>query len=501
MPDLTPPVPESVAAVDLGSNSFHLIVARVSSGEPVVVDRLREMVQLALGLDASKHLAEEARNRALDCLGRFGERLRSMPPDSVRAVGTNTLRVAHETDPFLAQAEEALGHPIETISGIEEARLIYLGVAHTLAEPTSRRLVLDIGGGSTELIVGDGFVPLRMESLYMGCISMSRTHFGDGEITAGRWKRAELEALQELEPVRARFRVTDWEQAVGASGTVRAVDAVIRAAGWSKKGVTAKALRRLRDAMIELGRVDLLDLPGLHPKRRSVFPGGVAILTAAFEALDIDVLRHSEGSLREGLLYDLLGRIRQEDVRERSVRALGDRYHVDWKQAGQVECTALMLLTQVAEDWRLDSRESRRLLSWAAQLHEIGLDIAHAQYHRHGEYIIAASDLYGFSREEQKLLATLVRAHRRKLPVSILKSLPRKRGREIERLAIVLRIAVLLHRSRAPESTPEPKLCAGKKSMTLSFPRGWMDRHPLTLADLHQEARYLEAAGYRLIIE
>jgi exopolyphosphatase/guanosine-5'-triphosphate,3'-diphosphate pyrophosphatase len=292
MLDLASPVPESVAAVDLGSNSFHLIVARVSSGEPVVVDRLREMVQLASGLDRSKRLSEKARNRALDCLRRFGERLRSMPVDSVRAVGTNTLRVAHDTDPFLAEAEEALGHPIETISGIEEARLIYLGVVHSLAEPTSRRLVLDIGGGSTELIVGDGFDPLRMESLYMGCISMSRAHFSDGGISSGRFKRAELEALQELEPVRARFRGVDWEQAIGASGTVRAVGSVIRAAGWSKKCVTAKSLRRLRDAMIELGHVDLLELPGLNPNRRSVFPGGVAILSAAFEALGIDEMRH-----------------------------------------------------------------------------------------------------------------------------------------------------------------------------------------------------------------
>jgi exopolyphosphatase/guanosine-5'-triphosphate,3'-diphosphate pyrophosphatase len=253
--------------------------------------------------------------------------------------------------------------------------------------------------------------------------------------------------------------------------------------------------------MVELGHVDRLELPGLNPNRRSVFPGGVAILSAVFEALGIGAMRHSEGSLREGLLYDLLGRIRQEDVRERSVRALGDRYHVDWNQAGQVERTALMLLSQVAADWRLESRESRRLLSWAVQLHEIGLDIAHAQYHRHGEYVIAASDLYGFSREEQKLLATLVRAHRRKFPTSMLKALPRKRGREVERLAILLRIAVVLHRSRTPDATPEPKLTVVKKSLSLKFPEGWMDEHPLTLADLRQEARYLEPAGYRLVIE
>jgi exopolyphosphatase/guanosine-5'-triphosphate,3'-diphosphate pyrophosphatase len=499
--DLAAPFPDSIAAVDLGSNSFHLIVARTTSGEPVVVDRLREMVQLASGLDRSLNLSEKAQERALECLGRFGERVRNMPASAVRVVGTNTLRTAHNAAEFLVRAEEALGHAIETISGIEEARLIYLGVAHGMAESEARRLVLDIGGGSTELIVGTSFQPLYMESLYMGCVSMSRRRFRKGEITSGRWNRAELSALQELEAVRSRFRGLGWEQVVGASGTIRTVRDVVEAAGWSKQGITPKALKRLRDEMLQAGHFENLDLPGLSSNRRSVFAGGVVILAAAFDALGIESMQYSEGSLREGLLYDLLGRIRQEDVRGRTVSALGDRYHVDWKQATHVESTALGLLGQAAEDWGLTSVDLRLLLSWAAQLHEIGLDIAHAQYHRHGEYIIGASDLFGFSREEQKQLATLVRAHRRKLPVSAIKALPRQRARAIERLAILLRLAVVVHRSRGPEPAPEIELTLTKNSVGLRFPEGWLGGHPLTHADLQSEGVHLASIGYDLAVE
>jgi exopolyphosphatase/guanosine-5'-triphosphate,3'-diphosphate pyrophosphatase len=496
--DLATPFPESVAAVDLGSNSFHLVVARTTSGEPVVVDRLREMVQLAAGLDESRRLSRESRERALECLRRFGERVRHMPESCVRAVGTNTLRRARGVKEFLAAAEEALGHPIETISGIEEARLIYLGVVHSLAASDARRLVVDIGGGSTELIVGQSFEPTTMESLYMGCVSISRAHFSDGEIGKAAWERAELEALRELEPIRTRFRNLGWEQAIGASGTVRAVERVVRESGWSKGGIGVKALERLRDEMLAAGHADRLEMPGLSADRRRVFAGGVVVLAAAFEALGIESMQYSEGALREGVLYDLLGRIRNEDVRGRTVSALGDRYHVDWKQATRVESTALGLLEKVAAPWRLTSVESRQILSWAAQLHEIGLDIAHAQYHRHGEYVIASSDMLGFSRDEQRMLATLVRGHRRKLPLSTLAALPRQEGRRIERLAILLRIAVVLHRSRSPDAVPEPDVAAERKSLRLAFPKGWLAQHPLTAADLGSESDYLASVGYRL---
>ena len=497
MPNPIDTLPDNIAAVDLGSNSFHMLVARTKGGEPVLVDRLREMVQLASGLDAHDRLSPESRDRAIECLRRFGQRLRHMAPSEVRAVGTNTLRVAADAGEFLMDAERALGHSIETISGIEEARLIFLGVARTLPEPQRRKLVIDIGGGSTELIAGDE-APRDMESLYMGCITFSRAYFGDGRLTAENWQRAELAAMQELEPVAERFRAFDWDEAVGASGTIRAIDGLVRTYGWSRKGITAEALGRLRDTLLKAGRIGRLRLEGLNPRRKTTIAGGTAILSALFEALRIDVMRRSEGALREGLLYDFLGRIRDQDVRARGVEALADRAHIDRQQAARVEQTGLALLAQVAASWGLDARNARQFLSWAANLHEIGLDIAHNHYHRHGEYIVAHADLQGFSLPEQQVLATLVRSHRRKFPTEAIAALPRSWSAWTERLAMPLRLSVVLHRSRSPLPLPPIELSAAKNALDLRFPPGWLDQHPLTRADLETEEAYLRQAGYRM---
>ena len=497
MPNPIDTLPDNIAAVDLGSNSFHMLVARTKGGEPVLVDRLREMVQLASGLDAQDRLSPESRDRAIECLRRFGQRLRHMAPSEVRAVGTNTLRVAADAGEFLMDAERALGHSIETISGIEEARLIFLGVARTLPEPQRRKLVIDIGGGSTELIAGDE-APRDMESLYMGCITFSRAYFGDGRLTAENWQRAELAAMQELEPVAERFRAFDWDEAVGASGTIRAIDGLVRTYGWSRKGITAEALGRLRDTLLKAGRIGRLRLEGLNPRRKTTIAGGTAILSALFEALRIDVMRRSEGALREGLLYDFLGRIRDQDVRARGVEALADRAHIDRQQAARVEQTGLALLAQVAASWGLDARNARQFLSWAANLHEIGLDIAHNHYHRHGEYIVAHADLQGFSLPEQQVLATLVRSHRRKFPTEAIAALPRNWSAWTERLAMPLRLSVVLHRSRSPLPLPPIELSAAKNALDLRFPPGWLDQHPLTRADLETEEAYLRQAGYRM---
>ncbi len=494
----TTPLAETLAAADLGSNSFHLIVARLNADDLIILDRLREMVQLATGLDRSRRLSKDAMLRALDCLRRFGERIRHMPPYAVRAVGTNTLRTAKNARQFLTEAEEVLGHPIETISGIEEARLIYLGVAQTVANPACRLLVLDIGGGSTELIIGERFQPIQMESLYLGCISMSRTFFGDGEISPARWRRAELAALREFEPLKTRFPNTGWEQAVGSSGTVRAADAVARGQAWSEEGITRPALERLRDSAFKAGHIDRWRPAGLDPERRAVFPGGLVLLCAAFETLGVQRMQVSDGALREGLLYDLLGRMEEEDIRSRSVTALADRFHVDWKQAHRVEQTALHFLSQVAETWNLTSRRTQQLLSWGAKLHEVGLDIAHQHYHKHGAYIVAESDLFGFSREEQRVLSTLIRAHRRKFPGSAIAALPQRRVEEVEKAAIILRLAVILHRSRSPYLIPAPTLKAHRKTLKLTFKDGLLDEHPLKRADLQDEQAHLRSVGYRL---
>jgi exopolyphosphatase/guanosine-5'-triphosphate,3'-diphosphate pyrophosphatase len=489
-------LPEQVAAVDLGSNSFHLVIARNTGGQLSFVERRKESVRIAAGLDADGNLTPEASSRALECLRRFGQQLGHMPPESVRAVGTNTLRRARDARAFLRAAKLALGHPVEVISGIEEARLIYLGVAGSLAADGRRRLVVDIGGGSTELIIGQGPQPVEMESLYMGCVGMSLRHFAGG-VKRKRWKRAELEAMQELEAVQVRFRELGWQQAVGSSGTVRAIAAVARAAGWSNGDITLDILERLRDVLLESGEIPLA-LPGLSAERAPVFPGGVAVLLAVFRSLEIERMEVASGALREGVLYDLLGRLQLRDPRERSVAALAGRYQVDLAQAERVERTASHLLRQVAPEWNLEDEPYARTLRWAARLHEIGLDIAHSHYHTHSAYVISNADLPGFSLQEQELVAAVVRCHRRKLSERVLDELPDEWRKPAERLAVLLRVAVSLHRSRGPEALPEVDAVAGKRSLTLVLPIDWWQRSTLAVADLRLAARYLDGIGFSL---
>lgn len=490
--------PDTVAAVDLGSNSFHLIVARLRGGEVHVVDRLREMVRLGAGLTAGGILLDPAQRRALDCLERFGQRLRDLPPGTVRAVGTKTLRSALNAEAFLDKAERLLGHPIDIISGVEEARLIYHGVSRALAFDERRRLVMDIGGGSTELIIGEDGTPLIMESLDMGCVSMSQKHFKDGKITPKSFRRAVLAAQVELEPVEIELRRGRWEEAVGASGTLRAIDKILREAGWSQGGITPAGLQKLTEATLACGHVERLKLPGLNPERAPVFPGGLAILLATFQALGIERMTVSDGALREGLLYDLLGRIRHEDVRERSVAHLAQRFHADHAHARRVSATLRYCLAQVSPPQPLDAEETAQWLGWAAALHEIGLDIAHHQHHKHGAYIVENADLAGFSQQEQQRLAMLVRAHRRKFPLKLFKELAPPWNKAAIPLACLLRLAVLLNRGRGAGAMPGFVFRLEDAGVVVRFSPGWLAEHPLTEADLVQEAACLQEAGLRL---
>lgn len=489
--------PEVVAALDLGSNSFHMVVARLTNGQITLLDRLRETVRLASGLDAHQRLTPEAQTRALDCLRRFGERVKGMSSGSVRAVGTHTLRLARSTRGFLQEAERAFGHPIEIISGREEARLIFLGVSQTLADDGEQRLVVDIGGSSTELIIGRHFTPLMMESLDVGCVRLTQAHFGDGRLTEEVWRRANVQARLELRPVAEPFLRMGWQQAVGASGTLLAVARIIQAMGWAPEGITRDALYKLKSAMLQAGEIKKLELAGLSRERTEVFPGGVAILLALFERLNIRYMSVSEGALREGLLYDLLGRLRHEDIRERTIDALMRRFEVDTTHARHVEDTARNLFDQVAKDWGL-AMHYADTLSWAARLHEIGLGIAHSRYHKHGAYVVENADLPGFSQQEQAQLALLVRAHRRKFPMPLFHDLPLQQQAVVFRLAILLRVAVLLHRKRSSEMPPVVKVRPGDASLELHFPKGVLKAHPLTHADLEQENIYLKRARFRL---
>ena len=492
-------VPGLLAAVDLGSNSFHLIVARVAGGHLDVVDRLREPVRLAAGLGEDKRLRRDAIERALACLHRFGQRLRDTPEGVVRAVGTNTLRSARDGEAFRREAERVLGHPIEVIAGREEARLIYLGVAHALADNGERRLVIDIGGGSTECIIGTGFTPLHRESLYTGCVGVSRRFFPGGRIDKRSMKRAVLAVRVEFEPIEQRYRAAGWGSAVGSSGTIKAIAAIVRAAGWCEAGITRDALRRLRRALVEAGHVDAVALKELRDDRRPVLLGGVAVLSAALDALGIEYLDVSEMALREGLLFDLIGRIRHEDVRDATVQRRIERYRIDAAQGERVAVTALALLRQVADAWApVHGEDAEQLLGWAARLHEAGLFVSHNQYHKHGAYLLANGDMSGFSRQAQTMLSSLVRGHRRKFPVAVFEQLAPADARCARRFCVLLRLSVVLNRARADHYLPGIEAKAEGDVLTVAFPPGWLDAHPLTRADLEQEQAYLAAAGIGL---
>ncbi len=488
------------AAADLGSNSFHLLVVQEEDGQIRPIDRLKEPVRLAAGLDADGTLSRDAMERALRCLERFGQRLKPIPRSRVRVAGTNTLRKARNAAELIRKAEKALGHSIDVISGHEEARLIYLGVAHGTDDDGRLRLVVDVGGGSTELILGRGLTPERMESLFMGCVSMNTAYFADGTITPSRLRRAELEALRELEPIAATYRSAGWRRAIGSSGTVLAVLAVVQAEGWSTNGITADALKKVVKVLLDTGRVEKLPFRELDEDRRLVFPGGVAILSAIFQSLGIDTLDISHGALREGLIYDLLGRNSESDSREKTVRHLAEQFHIDAQQADRVQEQALKLFEQVAAHCRL-ADEDRHLLSWAAHLHEIGLLISYTQYHKHGSYILNHIDMPGFSLRDQQRLAFLVRSHRRKYPGEELLLLREEDRDATLSLSLLLRIALVLQRSRQDSSLPKIDADTGDRRWKFRFPANWLDEHPLTKADLEAETAYLEPMKFRLRFE
>lgn len=482
-----------IAAVDLGSNSFRLQVARVVGEQIYPLDSLKETVRLAAGLTEDKFLDEASQARALACLARFNERLRGLPPEAVRAVGTNTFRVARNARDFLARAEAVLGFPIEVVAGREEARLIYLGVSHSLPLSDARRLVVDIGGGSTECIVGRGYQPELMESLYMGCVSYSRRFFPEGRITKAALQKAELAARAEAQSVAAEFRAGHWQQAVGSSGTARALADICAANGLSDGEITAEGLARVRVMLLKAGAVRKLRIAGLQADRAPVIAGGFAIMAGLFDELGIERMAVANGALREGILYDLLGRFHHHDQREVTVHEFQRRYHVDRAQAERVARTAALLKAHVAREFRLEA-EADQQLAWAAQLHEIGISIAHSGYHKHSAYILANADMPGFSRQEQARLALLVRAHRGALA----KVADQVHEPEDWLLIGVLRLAVLLHRSRSDAPLPPLTLEWRGKRFRLGLDARWLAANPLTEMLLQNERAEWRSVGVEL---
>ncbi len=493
------PNPDLLAAVDLGSSSFHLAIGRVVDGQVYPLDSLREAVRLGGGLTAEKRIDRATQARALEALAKFGERLRGFPKRAVRAVGTNTLRVAKNAPQFLRDARDALGFPIEVIAGREEARLIYVGVAHSLPAGDQRRLVVDIGGGSTELIVGTGLNPQLTESLYMGCVSFSLKYFPDGRVDKQRMKAAELAARQELAGIVKAYRSAGWQEAVASSGTAKALATLLAQNGLAEDGITRQGLDALRSHLIRMEAADPARLPGLRPDRAPVLPGGLAIMVAVFDALGIEKMSVSEGALRQGVMYDLLGRVEHRDMREVTVSQFMRRYHVDAAQAERVRLLSLRLYDALVPraddaDSRREDDADRQMLDWAARLAEVGLSIAHAQYHKHSAYVVSNADMPGFSRMEQQRLARIVLAHRGKLGKMQDAGLD---GGDWN-LVFSIRLAALLMRSRTDAPLPPLRVAGDAAGFSIEVPGSWLEENPLTGAAFETESEIWKAVGMKL---
>ncbi|MBL8396035.1 MAG: Ppx/GppA family phosphatase [Candidatus Accumulibacter sp.] len=488
---------ELIAGVDLGSNSFRVQVGRIVGDQIHTLDMLRETVRLGSGLTREKLLDHASQQRAIEALRRFGERLRGFAPEAVRAVTTDAMRVARNAPQVLLQAEAVLGFPIEIIGGREEARLIFIGAANALPAATHRRLVVDVGGGSTEFIVGHDTEPLLMESLFMGGISYRQRFFPEGKVDKKRFYAAEVSAAREIEAIVADYQRLGWEEAVGSSGSAQEITTILETNDLNPEGVSGisrQGLARLRQLLIRAGSAEALNLQGMRSDRYMILPGAIAIMSAVFSELGIECMTYSDGALPLGVLYDLLGRFEQHDTRDATVAQFMQRYQVDETQVRRVERTALLLLGQLL---KLDAPEHENdvhFLRWAVSLHEIGVSVAHTEFHKHGAYILGHADMPGFSKRDQARLALLVLGQRGKLQK--LAAMPA--GDPNWRLLFCLRLAALLHRARDDCPLPELSVRESPVGFELNLPIGWPAANPMTAAALSDETLFWRRIGIKM---
>ena len=494
----TTPLPDGslLAALDLGSNSFHLLIGRIEHGEIKPVHTLAEKVQLGAGLKGRK-LSKSSIERGLNCLKQFAQLLQSVEPSRIRVVGTHALRRASNRKDFTKPAERILGVPVDVVYGREEARLVYLGVAHALADDRRSRLVIDIGGGSTEFIVGRRFEPSRLESLQLGCVSYANAYFTNGRISKRRFNNAYEQAMIEVSHIRSNYRAKYWSEAIGSSGTFQAIEALIRLNGWSEDGIDINNLERLRKSLLIYKHADEIPWEGLNDKRRLVIAAGVAIALAIFQVLNIERMRTSKGALREGVVYDLVGRLQHEDVRERSISAILARYKADTTTADHVSAMVSNLTAALSPIWQLDSREVE-LLMWAARCHAIGVAISQKHYNRHSAYLLKNSDLPGFSQGEQELLATLVAHQRGKLRQDDLNKLRSSDSDSVTKLLVIMRLAVVL---KWAENLEGLRVSATETTLHLCFPPKWYEHYPLTTRELLLASAAIKKLGIKLQLD
>lgn len=494
-----PDTPTHHAAIDLGSNSFHMIVAHHDGHQLRIVDRIKDMVRLAGGIDRNGRLDPAVRERALASLARFGQRISGIPRLQIRAVGTQSFRRLAHPATFLVVAETALGSPIDIISGSEEARLVYLGVHQGTPVGEGRSLVIDIGGGSTELAIGEADEPELTETVPAGCVSITETHFRRGKITAARFKRA-VEAVEDrmVELVQP-CRELGWQRVIGSSGTMRAIASMAAEGEEDARSFSRADIDRLRDRILAAGHIDRIDLPGLSVRRRPVIVGGLAIVEALAKTLDVERFEVSPFALREGLLHDLMGRLDHRDPRARSVAGMAARHRHDPAQAARVHDWALAAFDQVADAWQL-SDDHRDLLLWAAQLHELGRSVNPHHHQKHGAYLVANADMPGFTRPEQRFMAALIALQRGKVSAEAVDWVPQRMSLAVARLSALLRIAVTLARPRSDRAMPDFSLALSDGSLVLGLPPVWLETHPLSARGLGYQQRQLRKLGLALEI-
>ncbi len=489
---------KTYAAIDLGSNSFHMAVAGVSQAHLQMIDKLRKPIRLGAGLDADNNIEPATMARSLECLAMFQQRLRGVPAEQIRAVGTNTMRRAQNARIFNKAAEEILGVPIEIISGREEARLIFSGVTYGIHD-NKKRLVIDIGGGSTEIIAGTATSPLLMESTDMGCVSATRQWFQKNTNLPRQFDNAVSQCQLETQSIKGKYLEHGWDHCVGSSGTIKATERILIALGLSDRGIPAASLEKLIKQISKKGIGVISDAGSVSDDRVAVILGGLAVLLATFRSLNIEFMSVSHSALREGVIVDLVAGQHSEHVRQNAISDLHRRFQIDVDQASRVSATSALLFSEARKPWGFGKKHDLANLMWASQLHEIGLSVSRAQYHKHGDYLLRSADILGFSRKDQAMLASLVRNHRRQINLDVTAGLGSDDQLKYPYLLALLRLSVLLHRTRGADSMPPLNVVQfDHKSIRLKLPKAWITNHPLTVTDLHAEIESLGSIGIKL---
>ncbi len=489
-----------IAAIDLGSNSFHMVVAKVIGQDLQLISRHKQRVRLADGLDEQNNLDHAAMERGLECLAMFAERLQDFKPNNVRIAATHTLRQANNAHIFIQRARQVLPFNVEIISGDEEARLIYQGVSHTQPQSDSK-LIVDIGGGSTEMICGTGFNADLVNSKQMGCVSFTKRFFTNGKLSNKNFTNAILAAEQKLESIAHRYRKKGWSIAYGSSGTTKAIREVLIGLGHEDGIITQKRLHALIDKLCEWNSIDQIELAGLTPERKPVFAAGVAIMYAIFIDLRISEMHFSESALREGLLYEMEERFKHDDIRMRTTENLAIKHLVDLEHAARVKGQAQEFLQQVHKELGIKAKsELFDLLDWSALLHEVGLSISLKAFHRHSGYILRHTNMPGFNLEQQRVLATLTRFQRKALKLSEMEEFTLYKKKHVLGLIRILRLAILLNGQRSEDPLPELKLKVSDedKWVLTCTKSNWLENNKLLYADLQTEQNYWQEAEWHL---